>query len=192
MAAHFLPVALTPSIGNKMPVLHDIWLYIHTNVIIASYCLIFMAAVSALLYLVHRVVTGRKQYARLGGAGTLILGGGAGTGGEPLADEGQATPGQVLDGVTMVLMELSFVMLWAGLVMGAIWADHSWGRPWGWDPKEVFALNTFLVFAVLVHVRLKVRDKGLWTALLAVVGAAVMLFNWTAINFKIIGLHSYA
>jgi ABC-type transport system involved in cytochrome c biogenesis permease subunit len=78
----------------------------------------------------------------------------------------------------MVLMELSFVLLWAGIVMGAIWADHSWGRPWGWDPKEVFALNTFIVFAVLIHMRLKVKDKGLWTALARVIGCFVMLFNW--------------
>jgi ABC-type transport system involved in cytochrome c biogenesis permease subunit len=92
----------------------------------------------------------------------------------------------------MVLMEISFVLLWAGIVMGAIWADHSWGRPWGWDPKEVFALNTFIVFAILVHVRLKAKDKGLWTAWLAVIGAAVMLFNWIVINFVITGLHSYA
>ena len=100
--------------------------------------------------------------------------------------------GEVFDGVTMLLTELSFVMLWAGIVMGAIWADHSWGRPWGWDPKEVFALNTFIIFALLIHVRWKVRDKGLWTAILAVAGAAVMLFNWIVINFVISGLHSYA
>ena len=92
----------------------------------------------------------------------------------------------------MVLMELSFVMLWAGLVMGAIWADHSWGRPWGWDPKEVFALETFVVFLLLVHVRWRVKDKGFWTALLALVGAGVMLFNWIVVNFVITGLHSYA
>ena len=93
---------------------------------------------------------------------------------------------------TMTLMELSFIMLFTGTIMGAIWADHSWGRPWGWDPKEVFALATFLVYAVLVHVRMVVRDKGLWTAVLAVVGAGVMIFNWTVINFVITGLHSYA
>jgi ABC-type transport system involved in cytochrome c biogenesis permease subunit len=92
----------------------------------------------------------------------------------------------------MVLMELAFIMLWAGLVMGAIWADHSWGRPWGWDPKEVFALNTFIILALLVHTRLKVKDKGLWTAVLALAGFGVMMFNWIVINFVIVGLHSYA
>ena len=92
----------------------------------------------------------------------------------------------------MVLVELSFVMLWTGIVMGAIWADHSWGRPWGWDPKEVFALNTFIIFLVLIHVRLKVRDKAFWTAILAVAGFEVMMFNWIVVNFVITGLHSYA
>jgi cytochrome c-type biogenesis protein CcsB len=194
MAVYFLPVTLSSNIGNMMPVLHDVWLYIHTNVIIASYCLIFMAAVSALLYLGHRAFGGQAAFASMGGAGTLMAGGppaDAATGGSE-GEGRRASAGQVFDGVTMVLMELAFVMLWAGLVMGAIWADHSWGRPWGWDPKEVFALNTFLIFAVLVHVRLKTRDKGLWTALLAVLGAGVMLFNWIVINFVITGLHSYA
>lgn len=233
MAAHFLPAYLSPQIGNMMPVLHDLWLYIHTNVIIFSYVLIFMAAVSAVLYLGWRIAGGGPAYAKVGGAGALILGerlgrsersaravlpgvgevdvelpegprgGGAvarsaGVGGGGAVASGGAvaarrTPmGEVFDGVTMVLMESSFVLLWAGIVMGAIWADHSWGRPWGWDPKEVFALNTFLVFAILIHVRLKARDKGLWTAILAVIGAAVMLFNWIVINFVITGLHSYA
>jgi ABC-type transport system involved in cytochrome c biogenesis permease subunit len=158
-------------------------------VIIFSYVLIFMAAVSAGIYIVHRAFGGAATYAKVGGAASLIV---AGPHGEQRMVEGRAAFGEVLDGVTMVLMEVSFVLLWAGIVMGAIWADHSWGRPWGWDPKEVFALNTFLVFLVLVHVRLKAKDKGMWTAWLAIIGAAVMLFNWIVINFVITGLHSYA
>ncbi len=190
MCNHFMPATLSPDIDNIMPILHDVWLYIHTNVIILSYGLIAMAAVTALLYLRYRLGGGPPDYAAVGGAGSLILQAKGGKGG--FLTGGRVTSGQVLDGATMVLMELSFVMLWAGLVMGAIWADHSWGRPWGWDPKEVFALNTFIVFLVLVHVRFKVRDKGLWTAILAVVGCGVMLFNWIVINFVITGLHSYA
>ncbi len=200
MSAHFLPVYLNPNIGNMMPVLHDVWLYIHTNVIIFSYCLIFMAAVTSAIYLVHRFFGGLPAYARAGGTGMILAttaggaGGGAVGGGWTENAGARKGPsfGEVLDGVTMVLMELSFVMLWAGLVMGAIWADHSWGRPWGWDPKEVFALETFVVFLLLVHVRWRVKDKGFWTALLALLGAAVMLFNWIIVNFVITGLHSYA
>ncbi len=189
MCVHFLPVQLNANISNKMPVLHDVWLYIHTNVIIFSYALISMAAVSAGIYLVYRLGGGAADYVRVGGAGTLII---KKPDGQSYLSESGSSPGQVFDGATMVLMELAFIMLWTGLVMGAIWADHSWGRPWGWDPKEVFALNTFIILALLVHVRLKVRDKGLWTALLAMAGFIVMLFNWIFINFVIVGLHSYA
>jgi len=189
MCAHFLPVYLNPNISNMMPVLHDVWLYIHTNIIIFSYLLIFIAAVLGAMYLLLRLFGGPKDYARVGGAGSLIL---AGADGASYLQEGRSSFAQVLDGATMVLMELSFVLLWSGVVMGAIWADHSWGRPWGWDPKEVFALNTFIIFVLLVHTRLKVKDKGLWTAILAVVGCVVMLFNWIIINFTISGLHSYA
>ncbi|MEL6743274.1 MAG: cytochrome c biogenesis protein CcsA, partial [Planctomycetota bacterium] len=147
MCAHFMPLSLDPTISNMMPVLHDVWLYIHTNVIIFSYALIFMASVTAGIYLLWRGslrLRGQSQGAILhaGGGGTSMM----------LAGRARSL-GEVMDGATMILVELSFILLWAGIVMGAIWADHSWGRPWGWDPKEVFALNTFLVFAVLVHVR---------------------------------------
>jgi len=192
LATRLYPLELSPHISNKMPVLHDIWLYIHTNFIIFSYCLIFIAAVSATIYLVRRVVQkyrgqdGSGDYARAGGVAPFTQ----------VRPENQPPPvhnaGIVLDGATMTLVELAFILLWSGIVMGAIWADHSWGRPWGWDPKEVFALNTFLIFVVLIHVRMKVKDKGLWTALLALVGCGVMLFNWIIINFTISGLHSYA
>ena len=185
MAVHAYPVNLSPGIENRMPILHNVWLYIHTNVIIFSYCLIAMAAVSATLYLLYRAFGGAAVYARAGGAGSLMHSG-------QESSRSGVSLGQVFDGVTLVLMQFSFVLLWTGIVMGAIWADHSWGRPWGWDPKEVFALNTFIVFVVLVHVRMKVRDKGFWTAVLAVVGCGVMLFNWIIINFVISGLHSYA
>ncbi len=189
MCAHFMPVSLTPELSNRMPILHDVWLYIHTNVIIFSYILIAMAAATSIGYVALRLLGAKADYAKGGGAGTLV-----GMGAASMNDLAQRKPSAtaVLDGATMILMELAFVLLWAGIIMGAIWADHSWGRPWGWDPKEVFALNTFIVFVILVHVRLKTSDKGLWTALLAIAGCGAMVFNWIVINFVISGLHSYA
>ena len=192
LAVRLYPLELNPHVSNRMPVLHDIWLYIHVNFIIFSYCLIFVAAVTATLYLFRRFIlrlkgqSGIQELARAGGIASVVEL-------RPLKKgEAASSMGMVLDGATMILVELSFILLWAGIVMGAIWADHSWGRPWGWDPKEVFALNTFLVFAVLIHTRIKVKDKGFWTALLAIIGCIVMLFNWIIINFTISGLHSYA
>jgi ABC-type transport system involved in cytochrome c biogenesis permease subunit len=151
---------------------------------------------TALLFLIRRAsqalfgtIDIDSDFARAGGAGFLMAPRPDGT---TALTTDRTTFGQVLDGATMVLVELSFILLWAGLVMGAIWADHSWGRPWGWDPKETFALNTFLIFVLLIHTRMKVRDKGLWTAFFALIGAIVMIFNWIIINFTISGLHSYA
>ncbi|MBX3395844.1 MAG: cytochrome c biogenesis protein CcsA [Phycisphaerae bacterium] len=91
-----------------------------------------------------------------------------------------------------VLIYTSMVALFVGIVLGAIWADYSWGRPWGWDPKEVFALNTWLVYAVLIHVRFVTKRRALWTSVLSVLGFAAMQFNWWVVNFYIVGLHSYA
>ncbi len=263
MAAYFLPAQLDSGINNKMAALNDVWLYIHTNVIIWSYAIIGLACIPAFLMLRHRWcllwdqalisktrllvlpvalgvlnytsyrllmhlvanptyglsgptllgmtggfwgslmiiamewLSARRRTARgvkverasAGGATSLIVGSSPTSG---FLRSEQPSASQVFDGATMVLVELSFIMLWTGIVMGAIWADHSWGRPWGWDPKEVFALNTFIIFLILIHVRLKVRDKGLWTAVIAIAGFEVMMFNWIVVNFIITGLHSYA
>jgi len=271
MAAYFLPAQLDSGINNKMAALNDIWLYIHTNMIIWSYAVIGLACVPAVLLLRHRwcklwdsgamgktrlillpvalgvfnytayallmyaiapessdfALPGRKLMevsagfwvsfvlivmeafdararrkaggwtekwasggaaSMMGGATSLLTG----QRGDSFLRTEAPTAGQIFDGATMVLVELAFIMLWTGTVMGAIWADHSWGRPWGWDPKEVFALNTFIIFLILIHVRLKVKDKSFWTAVLAIVGYEVMLFNWIVVNFIISGLHSYA
>ncbi len=91
-----------------------------------------------------------------------------------------------------VLLYTATVALFVGLVLGAVWADYSWGRPWGWDPKEVFALNTWLVYAILIHLRLVTRRRALWMSVLSVCGFATMQFNWWVVNFYIVGLHSYA
>lgn len=98
-----------------------------------------------------------------------------------------------MDWSHLIILNMAFVMLFfGGIVLGAMWADYSWGRPWGWDPKETFALNTWLIYAVLIHARFVVKRKGLWTAWLSVLGCAMMAFNWFVVNFYIVGLHSYA
>jgi cytochrome c-type biogenesis protein CcsB len=99
---------------------------------------------------------------------------------------------QEFDLAHRVLLYTAMVALFVGLVLGAVWADYSWGRPWGWDPKEVFALNTWLVYAILIHARFVTKNRGLWTSVLSVVGFAAMQFNWWVVNFYIVGLHSYA
>ncbi|RMF84956.1 MAG: hypothetical protein D6744_02180 [Planctomycetota bacterium] len=96
------------------------------------------------------------------------------------------------DWAHLIMLNMAFIMLFVGLILGAVWADYSWGRPWGWDPKETFALNTWLIYAILIHVRFITKDRGLWTAWLSVAGCLMMAFNWCFVNFFLVGLHSYA
>ena len=97
-----------------------------------------------------------------------------------------------LDQCNVVVLQLAFWVLGLGIICGAVWADMSWGRPWGWDPKETFALVTWIVYLIVVHVRIVTPHKAWWTAVLSVVGFGVMLFNWIGVNFFLVGLHSYA
>jgi cytochrome c-type biogenesis protein CcsB len=79
-----------------------------------------------------------------------------------------------------------------GLVFAMIWAQIAWTRFWGWDPKEVWALITWLFYAAFLHLRLAKGWHGEKSAWLAVVGFAIIMFNLIAVNLVIAGLHSYA
>ncbi|WP_062104772.1 c-type cytochrome biogenesis protein CcsB [Bacillus niameyensis] len=79
-----------------------------------------------------------------------------------------------------------------GLVFAMIWAQIAWTRFWGWDPKEVWALITFLFYAAFLHLRLSRGWHGEKSAWLAVIGFAIILFNLIAVNLILAGLHSYA
>jgi ABC-type transport system involved in cytochrome c biogenesis permease subunit len=154
-------------ISQVQGVLMSYWLYIHVTMVTASYSLIGMAFLLSTWWLA-------KYY--FGGVQTVSPGSFLAT----------------LDMCNLVVLQLAFWMLGAGIMLGAIWADQSWGRPWGWDPKETFALVTWMVYLIAVHVRVVTIDKAWWTALLGFVGFWIMLFNWIGVNFFLVGLHSYA
>ncbi|HWK24115.1 MAG TPA: c-type cytochrome biogenesis protein CcsB [Ureibacillus sp.] len=78
------------------------------------------------------------------------------------------------------------------LIFAMIWAQEAWGRFWGWDPKEVWALITWLFFAAYLHLRLSKGWEGKKSAWLAVIGFSIILFNLIVVNLVIAGLHSYA
>jgi cytochrome c-type biogenesis protein CcsB len=97
-----------------------------------------------------------------------------------------------LDACNLVVLQLAFWTLGTGIVLGAVWADESWGRPWAWDPKETFALVTWIAYLIIVHVRVATEHKAWWTAVLSIAGFFLMLFNWIGVNYFLPGLHSYA
>ncbi len=98
----------------------------------------------------------------------------------------------VLDACNLVVLQLAFWTLGTGIVLGAVWADESWGRFWAWDPKETFALVTWIAYLIIVHVRVATEDKAWWTSALSIAGFFLMLFNWIGVNYFLPGLHSYA
>lgn len=79
-----------------------------------------------------------------------------------------------------------------GLIFAMIWAQIAWTRFWGWDPKEVWALITFLFYAAYLHLRLSRGWHGERSAWLAVIGFLIIMFNLIAVNLLLVGLHSYA
>lgn len=79
-----------------------------------------------------------------------------------------------------------------GLFFAMIWAQMAWGRYWGWDPKEVWALITWLFYVALLHLRLSKGWEGERTAWLAIIGFGMIVFNQVFVNLVIAGLHSYA
>jgi cytochrome c biogenesis factor len=84
------------------------------------------------------------------------------------------------------------LLLAAGIVLGGVWADYSWGRFWGWDPKEVWALVALLGYLAVLHARHAglVRQRGL--AALSVVCFSLVVIAWYGVNFVLgVGLHSY-
>lgn len=79
-----------------------------------------------------------------------------------------------------------------GLVFAMIWAQIAWSRFWGWDPKEVWALITFLFYTAMLHLRLSKSWEGEKTAWMAIIGFGIIVFNQVFVNLVIAGLHSYA
>ncbi|KMY52525.1 cytochrome C biogenesis protein [Bacillus sp. FJAT-27231] len=128
----------------------------------------------ALLYLIIRLLT-RKRI------GALV---------QPLLKNVNT---DLMDEVSYRSVLIGFpVFTLGGLIFAMIWAQIAWTRFWGWDPKEVWALITWLFYAAFLHLRLSKGWHGEKSAWLAVIGFIIIMFNLIAVNLVIAGLHSYA
>lgn len=100
---------------------------------------------------------------------------------------------QLMDEIGYRSVLIGFPVFTLGaLIFAMIWAHEAWSRFWGWDPKEVWALITWLFYAAYLHLRLSRGWEGRKSAWLAVIGFAIIMFNLVAVNLVIAGLHSYA
>ena len=98
----------------------------------------------------------------------------------------------VLEALAFRLIAVGFV-LWTFTVMaGAIWAEHAWGRYWGWDPKEVWSFVIWVIYAAYLHARTTQGWAGRRSAYLSIAGFTALIMNFTLVNFVFQGLHTYA
>jgi len=96
------------------------------------------------------------------------------------------------DRLTYTAIAVGYPFFTAGaLVFGAIWAQQAWGRWWSWDPKETWALVTWLVYTIYLHTRLVAGKKGNLPALVAVAGFLCTIFTFFGVNYLLSGLHAY-
>ncbi len=98
-----------------------------------------------------------------------------------------------LEDVTYRMVIVGWPLLGVGIVMGGVWANEAWGRFWGWDPKETWALITWIVYAGYLHTRITLGWTGKRTAAIAVAAFAVVVFTFMGVNLGLTGegLHSY-
>jgi cytochrome c-type biogenesis protein CcsB len=175
------------SIEREAAILNtSVLLKYHVTTVLTSYGLISLGFVISLFYL------GTYYAARLKGGAAPALAAAALNVGED-EPRGAARTLSDLDKAQMTVLQLAFWALGVGLLLGAWWADHSWGRWWAFDPKETWALATWIIYLIVVHVRLTAgHNRGLVTAWLSVLGFVVMLWTYFGVNLLLPGLHAYA
>ncbi|MFP5263192.1 MAG: cytochrome c biogenesis protein CcsA [Blastocatellia bacterium] len=99
---------------------------------------------------------------------------------------------KTLDGLLYRTVGVAFPLLSLLLITGAVWANESWGRYWGWDSKEVGALVAWMAYAGFLHTRIAHGWRGRRSAYFALLGFALVIFTWLGVSFLLPGLHSYA
>lgn len=164
---------MNPQITNLMPVLKSYWLNIHVSVITASYGflgLCFLLGIIALILMIFRKKdSSDSRNLRLDSTINSIC------------------------AINEMSMILGLFLLTAGNFLGAIWANESWGRYWGWDPKETWALVSIGVYAIILHLRFVFkRNLQYIFSSASVVGFFSVLMTYFGVNYYLSGLHSYA
>ncbi|MET0930579.1 MAG: c-type cytochrome biogenesis protein CcsB [Aeromicrobium sp.] len=161
--------------GPLVPALHSYWLVIHVFGAIISGSAFLVGAAASVLYLVKsRAERNTPEDQRTGFLWRI-----------PASAK--------IDQVAYRVHAFAFpIWTFAALIAGPIWAQYAWGRYWGWDPKEVWAFITWVVYAGYLHARATAGWKGKAAAILALIGFATFVFNFVGVNLWVGGMHSYA
>ena len=159
---------MDPAIANLQPVLDSYWLMIHVAVIVASYGPFTLAMILGLVSLFLMIFTTKSNRKKM----FLSI--------------------KELTIINEMALTVGLVMLTIGNFLGGMWANESWGRYWGWDPKETWALISIMVYAFVIHMRLIPGLRGRFGFNFgSVVAFSSIIFTYFGVNFYLSGLHSY-
>jgi cytochrome c-type biogenesis protein CcsB len=166
-------IAYTP-VGPLVPALHSYWFVIHVSTIILASGIFLVGAVPATMFLIKTGYDqGRRRF--------------------PYTLGKRMPDAATLERLTFRLHAFAFPLFTFGaLIAGPLWAEASWGRYWGWDPKEVWAFISWVVYACYLHARATPSVKRSVATWIALLGFATMLMNLFGVNLFFSGMHSYA
>ncbi|MCK4992020.1 MAG: cytochrome c biogenesis protein CcsA, partial [Bacteroidales bacterium] len=160
---------MSPVITNLVPVLKSYWLIVHVAIVTASYGFFGISAMLGLANLILLTLRRERNKERV----TLTI--------------------KELALIIEIALIIGLYMLTIGSFIGGVWANESWGRYWGWDPKETWALVTILVYAFIVHMHKIPGFKGYFqVSTAALLGFFSVLMTYFGVNYYFSGLHSYA
>lgn len=160
---------MSPEITNLVPVLKSYWLIVHVAVITASYGFLGISALLGLLNLILMILRNPKNQERV----NFTI--------------------RELVNIIQIAMMIGLIMLTLGSFLGGVWANESWGRYWGWDPKETWALVTVLVYTFIGHMHKIPGFRGSFAiSTAALLGISSVLMTYFGVNYYLSGLHSYA
>jgi cytochrome c-type biogenesis protein CcsB len=158
-----------PAIANLVPVLNSYWLMIHVAVIVASYGPFTLGMILGIVTLILMICTNAKNKVKM----SLHI--------------------KELTYINEMALTIGLVMLTIGNFLGGQWANESWGRYWGWDPKETWALISIMVYAFVIHARFVPALRGVWVYnLMSILAFYSIMMTYFGVNFYLTGLHSYA
>ncbi|QFR49169.1 cytochrome C biogenesis protein [Sulfurimonas lithotrophica] len=160
---------MDPQVTNLVPVLKSYWLSIHVATITASYGFLGLGALLGFVAIILFILKTQKNDAKI------------------------SNSIKELNAINEMSLMIGLALLTMGNFLGGVWANESWGRYWGWDPKETWALVTILLYAVVVHLRfIKALYSEFNFAVISLLSYSSVIMTYFGVNYYLAGLHSYA
>ena len=174
-----------------VPALKSNWLMMHVSVMMLSYSALIIGSLLAILFLV--LSKGKEVNIQGSSIGNDNYNSNLSSTMEYSLDlqNNNLSLLESLDNLSYRIIGLGFPLLTIGIIAGAVWANNAWGSYWSWDPKETWALITWLIFAAYLHARITKSWQGKKPAILASVGFIIVWICYLGVNFLGQGLHSY-